>query len=252
MYVSTAHRTLGFTRDPADSGKLLQVRISPGFCRSATNIVVSPDGLNVYCSTRTQGACYLNMFSRNPADSGKYTLVDKIQISCANDSSKGITSVTVSPDGLTVYILKNDRLQTSAILLTLDVFSPNTSSGKLYVPYVPSRFDLVGSIFVSPDGLNVYALISSGLVTFARDVQDSGKLYYVGFWHNSDLDNQVATISPDGLNYYVFDRNAIAIYARNPQDSGNFSYIDSIDVVVDTDEYEYEYAQVTMEGMSMG
>jgi 6-phosphogluconolactonase (cycloisomerase 2 family) len=146
------------------------------------SVAVSPDGTHVYTSAKTKSA--IVVFSRNQTN-GQLSFEENYFNVTDTDSDGGLggaSSVTVSPDGRSVYATGFDDD-------SLAVFSRDQNTGEL--SFVEAQFDnsdgvngLDGANFVavSPDGQNVYATgrYDLALVVFSRATTSRG-MYVDGF-----------------------------------------------------------------------
>jgi DNA-binding beta-propeller fold protein YncE len=130
--------------------------------RSGYDIAISPDGRNIYASTENSIA----IFDRDAATgdltqpagaAGCITTRRKENPTCASGRSF-FGGVAISPDGLNVYVGG------------LAVFDRDPTTGALtQKPGAEEVKPGAGDAIVSPDGKNVYAVITDGVETFDRD-----------------------------------------------------------------------------------
>ncbi len=139
----------------------------------------------------------------------------------AVDAIDGAQALTLSPDGVHVYV---------AARTAVAVFARDPIIGTLtYIDRVPAGVtgDLVDpkGIAVSPDGAHVYvAAENSDTVTVFTRALPAGTLTAVQVLEDGEagvdgINDPIAlTVSPDGLNVYVAGRgdDAIAVFARDP------------------------------------
>jgi len=195
---SKSHAIAIFTRD-ADSGELKQgpgaagciaARGADGCARAVglavlNSVVVSPDGKNVYATS--VGSNAVLSFRRNASTGmlrqlggGAGCIADDPLPGCSTGRAlSGPDSITISPDGETVYVA---AFTGSAIA----VFSRNPTTGVLTQPSDTSGcivemptagcvsgdgLDNPEGVTVSPDGTDVYVAApgSDAVDTFARD-----------------------------------------------------------------------------------
>jgi DNA-binding beta-propeller fold protein YncE len=183
--------SVGATRGCAD-GILLQ---------GASDVVVSPDGLNVYVSSFSEDS--IAIFSRD-LDTGALT-----QAAAPNgcirevgggtcldgEAMRGIFALAFSPDGLFLYAAAN---KSNAIA----IFSRSPGTGALTsvgFQSSQSHLGLVRGVAVSPDGRNVYAL--------ADGVNDEDVL---SFWSRNAVDG---TIGPVGSPSCLSDKGVFCAKA---------------------------------------
>jgi 6-phosphogluconolactonase (cycloisomerase 2 family) len=146
----------------------------------ANSVAVSADGKSVYTTAKTRSA--IVVFSRNQND-GKLSFVENHFDNLDGiNGIGGASSVTVSPDGQSVYATGFDDD-------ALAVFSRDQDRGEL--SFVEAQFDNsdgvngldgANSVAVSPDGENVYATgrYDLALVVFSRETTSRG-MYVDGF-----------------------------------------------------------------------
>ena len=194
---------------------------------------VSPDGRHIYAVGSADDA--VAVFSRDSV-TGELSFVEDVE-----DGHGGIDglaeshSVTLSPDGLHVYVAS---FADNAVA----VFSRDAAIGELsYVQVVRDGVDGVDglggaySVTVSPDGRQVYATgaSDSAVAVFSRD-KTTGELSFIEDIRQvggiDGLDGAYSVkASPDGLHVYVtgqFDR-AIAVFSREAT-TGKLSFVQVI------------------------
>ena len=251
-----------FDRDPT-TGKLTQ-KADPGGCITisttagcttgkaldrADSVTVSPDGKSAYVASYFSDA--VAIFDRDP-NTGKLTqkadpdgcITNSATTGCATGKAlKSATSVTVSPDGTSVYVA-------SAISGAVAIFDRDPTTGKLTQKADPGgcitnsatagcttgkALDGAGSVTVSPDGKSAYvaSYASGAVVIFDRD-PTTGKLTQKAdgcitneptsgcFTGKALVGPSSVTVSPDGTSVYVASAisGAVAIFDRN---DGNLS-----------------------------
>ena len=193
-----------------------------------SSVTVSPDGRNVIVAAESDSA--LTVFSRDAA-TGALTFVETLRDNRDGiDGLGGVTFVTVSPDGRTVYAAgtRDDALA---------VFSRDVVTGQLAFIQVLrdgtngiDGLEEVSSVVVTADGRNVYATGSnrdeSAIALFSRDVQ-SGELTFLGVIRNGDVQNgqtvdglseaRSVLASEDGRFVFVVGRrdDALAVFDRD-------------------------------------
>lgn len=184
--------SVGATRGCAD-GILLQ---------GASDVVVSPDGLNVYVSSFSEDS--IAIFSRD-LDTGALTqaaapngCIREVGAGTCLDGEamRGIFALAFSPDGLFLYAAAN---KSNAIA----IFSRNPGTGALTsvgFQSSQSHLGLVRDVAVSPDGRNLYAL--------ADGVNDEDVL---SFWSRNAVDG---TIGPVGSPSCLSDKGVFCTKAR--------------------------------------
>jgi len=215
---------------------------------SASGVAVSPDGKSVYVASQLSDS--VSHFSRDTI-TGQLTwqgcLANTTAQGCVDvpfDPLDHATSVTVSPDGKSVYV-------TSQFGDSIAHLFRDTVTGKLAwdgclnnsgsqscgdLPGTPLR-DPVG-VVVSPDGKSVYVAsqFSDSIAHFVRGGPD-GQITYEGCLANTTSDGCVAlpgapldgaaavALSADGKSVYVASRDSdsIAHFSRNTE-SGQIDY----------------------------
>jgi DNA-binding beta-propeller fold protein YncE len=176
-------------------------------------VAVSPDGLHVYVTAWFDDAVVA--FTRD-AGSGALTFVEAKRDGVGGvDGLNGARSVTVSPDGLHVYVTSGEGFDSAVVAFTRDA-----GSGAL--TFVEAVFDGDGgvggvdglngarSVAVSPDGLHVYVAseFDDAVAAFTRDAV-SGALSFVEEKRNGGVGvgqlngAHTAAVSPDGAHVYV-------------------------------------------------
>jgi DNA-binding beta-propeller fold protein YncE len=134
---------------------------------SGSDIAISPDGRNVYASTRYSVA----IFDRDPPTgeltqpagiAGCTTSSRKEYLSCSHGRGLGGVGMSISPDGLNVYVGSHP----------LTVLDRDPATGALtQEPVSEGAKPTAGDVIVSPDGKNVYVSTYEPyrLITFVRD-----------------------------------------------------------------------------------
>jgi DNA-binding beta-propeller fold protein YncE len=249
----------------AASGQLTQQgcvsETGRGRCREgrglsgAIEVIVSPDGRNVYVAAPHSGddretGGSIAVFARDPNSGALSQLpgpagcvsADHEEGCAVGRAMAGLGGIDVSPDGRSVYA-------TSANGNALLVFARDAASGTItQLGGAAGCFKRRGgegctagrglrsavSVVVSPDGRNVYtagSLHSNAVAVFTRDV-DTGQLHQLSGTPGciSEAGHGACTparglgsavrlaISPDGLNVYVaaFGTSSIAVLTRDP------------------------------------
>jgi 6-phosphogluconolactonase (cycloisomerase 2 family) len=206
-----------FSRDPSN-GNLTYLTSTSYSINDPKDIIVSPDGKNVYIIDVFDNTIRIMYFSRN-AVTGILTLID---INPMNMWFSG--SISISPDGNNVYYL-------SYRLNEIDWFVRNMANGDLtYIDnYTNATIEDGLEMVISPDGkfLYVAARNSSAVAWFARDTS-TGALTYLNRYTNAMITgaNNIV-ISPDGKHVYVTaeDVSAVAWFERDAL-TGELTYID--------------------------
>ena len=215
----------------SSSGNPCQQGVRP--LKGATGVAVSPDGNHVYVSASWSSS--LLILSRNSGNG---------QVSCAGrvaDSTnlRKASSVSVSPDNLTVY-----ATATSGGQERVTTYSRNTGTGALtFVQSVRDGTAAGGnslnsptSTITSPDGAYVYAAAAgdNAITRFTRDtVITFGRLLsptpLVDNGGSVDGLSGVAwaAMSPDGKHVYTAapNDNAIGVFARD-SGTGALTYVE--------------------------
>ena len=193
----------------------------------AVSVAVSSDGKHVYVAG--VGDNSITAYSRSDFD-GALTFVEKyVDNALGVDGVALPLSVTVSPDGLSVYATGNGD---SAIA----IFSRNATNGKLtFVGKIKdndqSNGKTVDSLFgawhvtVSPDNNHVYVTsnVDDAVTVFSRNTSTSQLTYLQtvrdGVNGVSGIDGASGVlVSPDGFNVYVTGdvADAVASFRRDP------------------------------------
>lgn len=198
------------------------------------DVVVSPDGANVYVLGFTPGAVLT--FARN-SSTGALTFVEKDEEGVNGVDGIGFaTELAISPDGANVYV-------TGEADDSVAVFARDGTTGAL--TFVEAERDGVGgvdgidgasAVAVSDDGAHVYATGSNddGLAVFARDAA-TGSLTFLQAFHEGvggvDGINGPAdvAVTPDGTHVLVAAsaESEIGVFARNPA-TGLLVWVESV------------------------
>jgi autotransporter-associated beta strand protein len=190
--------------------------------RGANSLVVSADGKNVYvCGT---GDSALVVFNRDTT-TGALTYSAVLKNGVGGVAGLSLTSsVTVSPDGMSVYAASQDDN-------TLAVFSRNTTTGALTYSTVftdgtggVDGLSGASEVVVSADNKNVYVVgeYDNALAVFNRNTTTGALTYSTVFKdQGSGVDGLAGArrvaVSADGKSVYVtgFNENALAVFNRN-------------------------------------
>ncbi|MGB2852743.1 MAG: beta-propeller fold lactonase family protein [Solirubrobacterales bacterium] len=185
-------------------------------------LAVSPDGANVYVAGQNDSA--VAAFSREPATGGLTFIEFEQDGQNGVDGIAASAGVTVSPDGLSVYVSgANDN--------AVATFSREANGA---LDFVEFKKDGVGGVdglasprgvAVSPGGAHVYvaSLSDAAVSSFARD-PGNGTLTFIDIDKDGvgGVDGLAGasglSISPDGANVYVTgaNENAVAAFSRDP------------------------------------
>ena len=189
----------------------------------AATVTVSPDGAHVYVAGQNDSA--VAVFSRDAA-TGALTFVEALFDGVGGvDGLGGARTVTVSPDGVHVYVAGFS--DGAVAVLSRDAATGALSFVELQKDGVDGVDGLnnVQSVTVSPDGGHVY-VASSGIgavAVFSRDAA-TGALRFVEV-HRDGVGGvqglfvaRAVTVSPDGANVYVAGgaEPAAVVFAATP------------------------------------
>lgn len=190
-----------------------------------SSVAISPDGAHIYVTAIANSVA---VFLRN-SETGELTFAQFLQRGFEGvDGLDHPTSVTVSSDGLHVYV--------SAVTdQSVAIFSRNLLSGVLtYIDVVKNDGNanegLVDpeTVTTSPDGNHVYVAGGRGghgVAVFAREAATGLLTHVQGL---IDYGGFSLVIAPDGNNVYLVDphSDSLTAFARNPS-SGELTYIET-------------------------
>jgi len=147
----------------------------------ASSVTVSPDGASVYVSSHSSDA--VAVFNRSAIGTltqkpGRQGCISEIEInSCVTGSAlDGAASVTVSPDGASVYVASQiasavavfDRALDGSLTQKPDVAGCVSRSWAGHDCTVGEPLDGAASVTVSPDGTNAYVASTIGVAVLDR------------------------------------------------------------------------------------
>ena len=213
----------GFLYDEAKVGTLV-------------SLTSSPDSKNVYVIFKALRYHAVGVFSRDVDDNGKLSFVHLLKDGDGGLQLYGAKSVTVSPDGINVYVASVDGL---AVL---------TNNETLFlVQFLKADSDEGSpiSVTISRDGNNVYVVSRHTLTVFSRDVDDSGKLSLVHvvndidiydykiYYHAESGINELITVSTNGKHVYVVSKHHGKVFSRDADDRGKLSFVHALKDGVD-------------------
>ncbi|NKI35647.1 beta-propeller fold lactonase family protein [Wenzhouxiangella sp. XN79A] len=207
----------------------------------ALDVVVSPDGLNVYVAARTADA--ISVFARNPATGALSFVQNQVDSEMSTPEStvpnaglRGVRQLLVSADGEQVYavgaasnglaVFARDGTTGALEFLEAEVTGvddPQDSGGTVVAMTGPS------GLVEAPDGAQIYVAsrLGNAVQVFARDTdsssEDFGRLSYVtalrdGLDGISGLRGAFdLVLSPGGEQLYVSaeSENAVTIFDRD-------------------------------------
>ncbi|MBT8139111.1 MAG: lactonase family protein [Gammaproteobacteria bacterium] len=227
---------------PAAAELLQFVQAAPAPFGQSASVVVSPDGAHVYVAAGSAHA--LVAYSRDQA-SGELTEIQTVT---------GITgllyagSITISPDGLSVYSTSPGDIG-GTVESAVVVFSRNIATGEL--TYVEAEFEGVNGVqgleaahlaTVSPDGKHVYVAapgdaggtppIPGRVSLFERDAT-TGELTFINVVEDGAAGVEGlggvlgVVISPDGTQAYTaaYGDDAVAVFDRDVV-TGDLSFVE--------------------------
>jgi DNA-binding beta-propeller fold protein YncE len=243
VYATHGGSVLSVLKRNLNSGKLSPVQEINDGQNGVTGIddtwdvVVSPDGRNVYVTDDSTAPGGVATFKRNK-QTGKLTFLnDRPDGGSGGNHLASADGVAISPKGNTVYV-------TSQSENAITTFKRKATSGSLKL--VNSKVDGAGGVtdlqgayqpVVSGDGKRVYvtAYLSNAIVTFRRDKQ-TGKLKFVDSIASTPTDPIPepfdVVVSADGKSVYVAcydhasmntNHSGLVFFKRNPR-SGKLTY----------------------------
>src|SRR5262249_34740631 len=181
----------------------------------ANAVAVSPDGVNVYVTARSDDAvAVFNVAGLN------FVEFQKDRVGGVNGLGVA-SSVTVSPDGQNVYV-------TSEGDDAIAVFSRSAPPGNLTFVEEKTGTYLTGarSIVISPDGKHVYTAAANGMAVavFSRNAMAGGTLTFVESHVLEDA--SAVAVSPDGAHVYAGGDATLVSFNRNAT-TGALTQIDT-------------------------
>jgi len=181
----------------------------------ANAVAVSPDGVNVYVTARSDDAvAVFNVAGLN------FVEFQKDGVGGVNGLGVA-SSVTVSPDGQNVYV-------TSEGDDAIAVFSRSAPPGNLTFVEEKTGTYLTGarSIVISPDGKHVYTAAANGMAVavFSRNAMAGGTLTFVESHVLEDA--SAVAVSPDGAHVYAGGDATLVSFSRNAT-TGALTQIDT-------------------------
>ncbi len=200
--------------------------------RNADDVVVSPDGKQVYVCSFGEHA--ISVFNRNNTTGELAFAAVHKDGQNGNDGLNGANAITISPDGKNVYAVAYwehglsvfDRNTTNGSLSFQQVFKDNTNG--------VDGLSRPSDVIVSPDGKQVYvcSVFDKAVAVFNRNTTN-GSLTYVERHKDgvSGVDGLNGAgglaISPDGQQLLVAgtNDNALAVFDRNTNGTLTFREI---------------------------
>jgi 6-phosphogluconolactonase (cycloisomerase 2 family) len=194
-------------------------------------VAVSPDGRYLYATATSSSA--LTVLRRNVSDGSLRSILTGANFvqSYSNPDLNGARGLTISPDGLHIYVA-------ALTADTLSVFQRNATNGQVTLrqtvrdgelvtlnpPTFVDGLDGATDVIVSEDGRHVYVTgnLDNTVSLFSRNAL-TGDLFYVASY-DADLGtaNGLAgaislTLSPDGRTLYAtgFIGDSVAVFARD-------------------------------------
>lgn len=207
-----------------------------GVFEGAKAIAISPDDKNLYIVSNTFER--LTMFSI--AADGSLTYIGSIAEGQNDaDGLESLYDIAVSPDGKSVFTITEGFSTFKTVRGAIAQFSRDTGSGLLTFDRVYKDSDFLGGlyggnkIFISPDGLNVYATDTSlpiendgfdaNHLVFSRDLTTGDLTYII----QSSLQIEDLVFG-SGSQVFFTDRLAIYRGVRDLSNNGTISEIESI------------------------
>ncbi|MEO8195215.1 MAG: beta-propeller fold lactonase family protein [Thermoanaerobaculia bacterium] len=223
------------------------------------DVAVSPDpdgagpaagGTFVYATGATEGA--LTTFHRTAAD-GALTYLGRLLDGATQgfltvDGLAGANGLTLSPDGLNIYVAAETEdkvgVFTRSPATGLPTFIEAVAEGDVQTSGTVDGLDGAQDLALSPDGKHLYVVspLEDAVTVFARDASLSGRLAWVevkkdGVGGIDGLDGASSVrVSPDGNHVYVtgVDDDAVAVFSRETSSvSANFGKLTFLQVLKD-------------------
>ncbi len=203
------------------------------------DLAISPDpdgagpavgGAFVYATGATEGA--LTTFKRAAAD-GALTYLGKLLDGATQgfltvDGLAGANGLTISPDGLNIYVVGESEDKVAVFTRNAGTGQPTfieaVAEGDVQTSGTVDGLDGAQDLALSPDGKHLYVVspIEDAITVFARDASLSGRLAWLevekdGFSGVDGLNGASSVrVSPDGHHVYVtgVDDDAVAVFTR--------------------------------------
>lgn len=195
--------------------RFVEKLIDGGGPEGPVEIVRSPDGRHLYVAGAVDRS--IGVFARDAAD-GRLSLLET-ETEGLDDGLGPPTSLTMSPDGLYVYVPRSSggSGNTSGLL----IFARDPMTGAL--TFVERVIEDLGSVVVSPDGLSIYAETADDeIVVFSRD-PPTGRLTFVD---TLPFDGRLAP-SLDSRHLYAASFGDLFVFERDTA-TGALSLVDSL------------------------
>lgn len=235
-------RLARYDRDPATGELTLAGALTEGEdgvegLTNALYLAQSPDGRHLYVLARPNNSSSLAVFATDPT-SGDMSFVQVVHDQPDfRDGLLNAREVTVSPDGLFVYV-------SGGVDEVVAVYARDETTGALtqtsHILLATEGFGLtefVTSTAISPDGLHAYALANSfnKLFVLERDIETGALTILDEIQDITDEINSLngperVLVSPAGDRVYVVSRRSLShinVYARDQQ-SGLLTLIESL------------------------
>jgi DNA-binding beta-propeller fold protein YncE len=196
---------------------LLGALVWPAAAGAYQDLVVSPDGKNVYATgdwnLYSTGTGLTATYKRDP-ETGRLT--------STGDAAPGGARMAQSPNGRWLFVARTDRFSSAD---ALDVLERDPASGLLTLQWriAEGRYGTIAKprgLAVSPDGRQLYVSQAGPNAVVTYDVDpDTGRLTRLQSFARTDVGERGdIAMAPDGGNVYVApngDNDEIVAFSRN-------------------------------------